>query len=324
MILEQYLQALQQKNKISDWISKNMSPASQPPAVGKLFKASRMGFCNGVREALKCVEQLLENPPPGKVICVYNEIVHNNFVVKSLKERGIRFVRQLDEVPANGVIVWSAHGVSPRLQAEAARRNLIAVDATCPLVKRLHELATEYSQQGAAVIFIGHKNHPETEGVLGCGRVYCVSAVEDCSKLPEFPATQKLILLTQTTWCADDIAVITAELQKRYPQIRTVSGICYATGERQQAVRELIVDKKIELLLVTGSPSSSNTRRLCEVSERMGVHAVLIDDPAELLALDLEKYKRIGLTAGASAPGILIDRAVEILQSRHNLILDEE
>ena len=291
--------------------------------MGKLYLAARRGFCNGVRRALECVHSLLTEQPE-KVICVYNEIVHNNYVVGNMKKAGVRFIRSLDEVPANGVVVWSAHGVPPELKQQAAEKNLTAVDATCPLVRKLHDLAGRYCAENAAVILIGHAGHPEVTGVLGCGKIYNISQVADCAKLPDFPADQSVAVLTQTTWSMDEITPIIAELQKRYPALEVVSGICYATAERQQAVRDLISEHRIEKLLVIGSPASSNSNRLCEIARNCGVTALLIDDPQSLQDMDFGNCGRLGLTAGASAPDILLEQAVDILTKQHNFTLTGE
>lgn len=292
-------------------------PEKTPPRRS-VFTAKSMGFCNGVRRALDFVRRLQEDNPGGQRIYIYNEIVHNNFIVNELKQNGVVFVHSLDGVPENSVVIWSAHGVPPQLEAEAQLRKLKVVDATCPLVKHLHELASRHSQAGSAVIFIGHKQHPETVGVLGCGNIYCVSNAEDCAALPDFEPDRKVVVLTQTTWCTEDVAGVISALRQRYPELEFASGICYATSERQQAVRELISRNQIELLLVIGSPRSSNSNRLCEVAAQAQIPARLIDDPAELLTLDLSAFNRIGLTAGASAPEILIERSLTILEKNHH------
>ncbi len=289
----------------------------QPAGAEKqLFLAPVRGFCNGVRRALDMVEQLLPGRP-GRTICVYHEIVHNNFVVEGLKARGVVFVNTLAEVPDGAILVWSAHGVTPALEDAAAARKLEIVDATCPLVRKLHELMARHCLAGDAVIFIGHARHPETVGVMGCGHAYCVSTVEECRALPEFAPGRRVVVLSQTTWCADEVETLLAELRRRNPGLELASGICYATGERQQAVRSLVTRRQIEQLLVIGSPGSSNSNRLCEVARHLGVPAFLIDDPAELANMDFAACRRLGLTAGASAPEALIEQAIRILRQRH-------
>ena len=290
-------------------------------AERKLFIASSHGFCNGVRRALECVEELLKSPSGKQPVYIYNEIVHNSFIVNDLKSRGVGFVHSLDEIPDNSVVVWSAHGVPPQLEAAAAARGLQTVDATCPLVKKVHNSAQAHSQAGDAVIFIGHAKHPETVGVLGCGDIYCVGSVEDCAALPDFEPSRKIVILTQTTWYSEDIARIIEVLKKRYGSLEMASGICYATTERQKAVRDLLETDGIQALIVIGSPNSSNSNRLCDVARSHNAEAFLVDDPQELCSMDLEKFSRIGITAGASAPENLLKQAVEILTSTHNYTL---
>ena len=287
----------------------------------KLFIAQPHGFCNGVRRALKCVQDLL--PEHAGKVYVYNEIVHNTFVVNELKNSGVKFTKDLDAIPPGGIVVWSAHGIPPQLAAEAQAKNLQTVDATCPLVQKLHDLAGEHSAAGDVVIFIGHKNHPETVGVLGCGNILPVSTIEDCQKLPEIAPDQKVTVLTQTTLCRSDVENIIGKLKERYKNLHLLSGICYATSERQQAVRELIKNHNAESVLVIGSPNSSNSRRLCEAAKSCGAQAQLIDDPQEIAALELADIERLGLTAGASAPEILLEHALNILKEKHGFDLCE-
>lgn len=277
----------------------------------QLFIAEPHGFCNGVKRALKIVEELLEQGTPD--IYIYNDIVHNSFVVNGLKERDVKFATSLDDVPSGSHIVWSAHGVSPDLEASARSKSLQITDATCPLVSRVHELAKQHLQADCRVIFAGHAGHPETVGVLGCGKIDLVSNAEDCEKLPELSDPKKTVMLTQTTWCQEDVSKITRALQKRFPHIECISNICYATSERQQAVRELIGQHNVEYLVVIGSAHSSNARRLCEVAQNCGSRGVLINDPDTIRQLDLTGIARIGLTAGASTPEILLEKAIEIL-----------
>ncbi len=283
-----------------------------------LFTAGKLGFCNGVRRALEAVENILRSKKDDQLLYIYNEIVHNTFIVNDLKKRGVVFVTSLDEIPDAAMVVWSAHGVPPELEQRAKKRNLRVTDATCPLVKRLHDLASEYSLRGDAVIFIGHAGHPETVGVLGCGNIYCVSSESDCCKLPDFPENKRISLLTQTTLCRSEIENILQKLQQKYPQLEVAGGICYATAERQQAVRDLIEQHNIERLIVIGSPRSSNSNRLCDTARQYNIEAILVDDPAELEKIAFDNISRLGLTAGASAPEILLDKARKILIEKHN------
>ena len=287
----------------------------------KLFIAQPHGFCNGVRRALKCVEDLL--PEHAGKVYVYNEIVHNTFIVNKLKNSGVNFTQNLNEIPPDSIVVWSAHGIPPQLAAEAHAQKLQTVDATCPLVQKVHELAREHSAAGDVVIFIGHPNHPETVGVLGCGNIRLVSTIEDCQHLPELSPEQKVTVLTQTTLCRSDVEKIIGKLKERYKNLQLLSGICYATSERQQAVKELIKNFHAEYILVIGSPNSSNSRRLCETAKNCGAQARLIDDPQEIAALEFANVERLGLTAGASAPETLLEQAVNILKEKYGFDLCE-
>ena len=288
----------------------------------QLFVAEVHGFCNGVRRALDTVEKLL-TADNGSKVCVFNEIVHNNFVVDSLKKRGVSFVQSLDEVPPGATLVWSAHGVPPELKREAEKHNISTVDATCPLVQKVQNLAAERTAAGEEVIFIGHRNHPETVGVMGCGKVRCVSNETDIAELPDF-ACRRVAVLTQTTLCADEVKNLLEMLKKRYAALQVFSGICYATGERQQAVRDLIGQKNIDTLLVIGSPRSSNSNRLCEVARKQGIEAYLVDAPDDIKQMDFPEKCRVGITAGASAPEILMESACNILINEHNFELIKE
>ncbi|MBO5923197.1 MAG: 4-hydroxy-3-methylbut-2-enyl diphosphate reductase [Lentisphaeria bacterium] len=285
----------------------------------KLFIARVHGFCNGVQRALKCVYDLL--PEQANKVYVYNEIVHNSFVVNELKSHGVQFTKDLDLIPPHSTVVWSAHGVPPQLVESARQKQLVCVDATCPLVQKVHDLAKQHSAAGNAVIFIGHKNHPETVGVIGCGDIIPVSTPEDCETLPAFAPERKVTVLTQTTLCWEDVEKIIDKLRERYPALELLSGICYATGERQSAVKELVEKYGTEHILVIGSPNSSNSRRLCETAEKCGATAQLIDAPQEIAALDLSHVKKLGITAGASAPEILLEQAISILKEQHNFDL---
>lgn len=288
----------------------------------QLFVAEVHGFCNGVRRALDTVEKLL-TADNGSKVCVFNEIVHNNFVVDSLKKRGVSFVQSLDEVPPGATLVWSAHGVPPELKREAEKHNISTVDATCPLVQKVQNLAAERTAAGEEVIFIGHRNHPETVGVMGCGKVHCVSNETDIAELPDF-ACRRVAVLTQTTLCANEVENLLELLKKRYAALQVFSGICYATGERQQAVRDLIGQKNIDTLLVIGSPRSSNSNRLCEVARKQGIEAYLVDAPDDIKQMDFPEKCRVGITAGASAPEILMESACNILINEHNFELIKE
>ncbi len=293
--------------------------------VKRIFIASPHGFCNGVKRAVECVENILQQQSAdGKAVYVYNHIVHNSFVVNSLSKRGVIFVSALDEIPSGSKVVWSAHGIPPEIERQARKRGLETVDATCPLVKKLHHLALKHIDSGHTVIFIGHANHPETVGVVGCGNIFCIAPDAENVQLPDFPAGKKISVLTQTTLCREDVEKTVQMLKNRYPgQLSIISDICYATAERQQAVKELIELYNIEKLLVIGSPSSSNSRRLCDTAEHCNVPAQLVDDPQEIFAMQFDGCMRLGLTSGASAPEILMNKALDILQEKHHFKIYE-
>ena len=294
--------------------AKSFAPDASASVPGRLLLAPVRGFCGGVRRALEIVDKLLK-AAPGQTLYVYHEIVHNNFVVRELEKRNVRFVHALDEVPDGARLVWSAHGVQPALESAAQKRGLAVVDATCPLVRKLHRLAAEHSAKGDFVIFIGHAGHPETVGVLGCGELHLVTGEADIAALPALPESVPVTVLTQTTLSGGEAEQWIARLRERFPRLRAASGICYATAERQQAVRDLVA-AGVDALVVIGSPKSSNSNRLCEVARACGVAAYLADDPEELRTLALPPGGRVGLTAGASAPEILVKRAVAILRER--------
>jgi 4-hydroxy-3-methylbut-2-enyl diphosphate reductase len=283
--------------------------------VLKILLATPRGFCAGVTRALQSVDQVLaEYPPP---IYIYHDIVHNTFVINKLKKRGVIFVDSLNDVPDNQVLIFSAHGVSPSVEHEAAAKNLKIIDATCPLVKRIHTKVKNYLKQNKLIILIGHKKHPEIIGTFGQsnGKALVVESPEDIKELPDLLPAQSAVYLTQTTLSHEDIAPIIEALHQKYPGIEGNGDICYATTHRQQAVKELA--KKCELIIVIGSKKSSNSNRLCETAEHCGVKAILIDSPADIDLNILPAFGNIGLTAGASAPECLIQDTIEFLK-KHN------
>ena len=278
----------------------------------KILLATPRGFCAGVTRALQSVDQILaEYPPP---VYIYHDIVHNTFVIDGLKKRGVIFVDSLDDVPDGQVIIFSAHGVSPTVEQNAHNKKLKIIDATCPLVKKIHDKVKDYLEQKKLIILIGHKNHPEIVGTLGQskGRALVVESIEDVKKLPDLKPGQSAAYLTQTTLSHEDIAPLIEALQEKYPGLEGDGDICYATTQRQDAVRELA--KKCELIIVIGSQKSSNSNRLCETAEKCGVKAILIDSPEDINIKDLPKTGNIGLTAGASAPECLIQDTIDLLK----------
>ena len=281
----------------------------------KILLATPRGFCAGVTRALQSVDQVLEKYPPP--VYIYHDIVHNTFVIEGLKKRGVIFVDSLDDVPDGQVIIFSAHGVSPAIEKEACSKKLKIIDATCPLVKKIHDKVKDYLKEEKLIILIGHKNHPEIVGTFGQskGRALVVESLKDVEKLPGLLPGQCAAYLTQTTLSHEDIAPIIEALGKKYPGLEGNGDICYATTHRQEAVRELA--KKCELIIVIGSKKSSNSNRLCETAEHCGIKAILIDSPEDINIEDLPKTGNIGLTAGASAPECLIQDTIEFLKKNH-------
>ncbi|MDN6297947.1 MAG: 4-hydroxy-3-methylbut-2-enyl diphosphate reductase [Halomonas sp.] len=287
---------------------------TQPVAI-KL--ANPRGFCAGVDRAIDIVNRALDvfGPP----IYVRHEVVHNRFVVETLRERGAVFVEELDEVPDDVIVIFSAHGVSRAVQQDAERRGLKVFDATCPLVTKVHMEVLRYAKRGHECILIGHHGHPEVEGTMGRydtshgGRIYLVEDEADVAKL-DVRHPEKLAFVTQTTLSMDDTARVIDALRERFPEIQgpRKNDICYATQNRQDAVRELAAESG--LVLVVGSPNSSNSNRLRELSERMGTPAWLIDNAEQIDASWLDGVTQIGVTAGASAPEVLVKGVIERLQ----------
>jgi 4-hydroxy-3-methylbut-2-enyl diphosphate reductase len=280
--------------------------------------ANPRGFCAGVDRAIEIVKRALETL--GAPIYVRHEVVHNRFVVDDLKHRGAVFVEELHEVPDNATVIFSAHGVSQAVRNEAARRGLKVFDATCPLVTKVHLEVARNCRAGRDVVLIGHDGHPEVEGTMGqwqreasSGQIYLVEDIEDVLAL-EVSQPENLAYTTQTTLSVDDTRAVIEALKAKYPSIQGPKNddICYATQNRQDAVRELAA--KCDLVLVVGSPNSSNSNRLRELAEREGVQAYLIDGAIEIDPHWIEGRKRIGITAGASAPEVLVRGVIERLR----------
>ena len=278
----------------------------------KILLANPRGFCAGVDRAISIVELALEIH--GAPIYVRHEVVHNRFVVDGLKAKGAIFVEELDEVPDDAIVICSAHGVSQAVRQEAKRRGLKVFDATCPLVTKVHMQVARASRKGTKAILIGHEGHPEVLGTMGQydneeGGIYLVESVEDIANLP-VSNQDELTFMTQTTLSIDDTSGVIEALKEKYPAIQgpRKNDICYATTNRQQAVRELA--KQSQLVLVIGSKNSSNSNRLAELASRMGVQSRLIDGPEDIEASWLEGVKTIGITAGASAPEVLVQSVI--------------
>ncbi len=299
-----------------------VADAAELPPLNLLIAAPR-GFCAGVDRAIEIVERALERY--GAPVFVRHEIVHNKYVVEQLKAKGAIFVKELDEVPDDAPVVFSAHGVPKAIPAEARRRQLLYVDATCPLVSKIHRQAERQIEKGRHIIFIGHEGHPEVIGTMGQvepGQMTLVETIEDVDKLP-FDSDEALSYLTQTTLSVDDTREVIQALEWRYPNISgpRAEDICYATSNRQAAVKELAHD--CDLVLVIGAPNSSNSLRLVEVSERLGTPAKLIQRASEIDFAWLEGVETLGLTAGASAPEILVREVVTAL-AQHRRITERE
>ncbi len=270
------------------------------------------GFCAGVVRAIDIVNLALD--AYGQPIYVRREIVHNKFVVNELRQKGIIFVNELDEVPIGCRVIFSAHGVSPEIAAAAKARHLKVIDATCPLVLKVHREAIKYANRGFTIILIGHSDHDEVIGTLGeaPGSIIVLNPEEDVDNL-QIPDPSKVVYLTQTTLSLNDTRHIVDKLRRRFPLIKSPASedICYATQNRQSAVLELA--KKTDMILVVGSANSSNSRRLVEVAQRAGAQAHLIDDIEDIDLSWLKDVGAIGLTAGASAPDGLVERVLSYL-----------
>ena len=278
----------------------------------RVILAQPRGFCAGVERAIEIVEKALElyGPP----VYVRHEIVHNKRVVETLKAKGARFVEELHEIPDGAITVFSAHGVSQKVEDSAKLRDLPVLDATCPLVAKVHKEGQRYAEKGYEVILIGHEGHPEVEGTMGRipGKVHLVEEAGDVAKLP-IADKAKVAYVTQTTLSVDDTREVIETLKHRFPQIvgPDVKDICYATQNRQAAVRELT--KQVDLLLVVGARNSSNSNRLREIGHESGVPTYLLEDVKALDAKWLEGVETVGITAGASTPEELVRELIEKL-----------
>jgi len=275
--------------------------------------ANPRGFCAGVERAIEIVERALESR--GAPIYVRHEIVHNKYVVEDLRKKGAVFVEELDEVPRGSTVIFSAHGVSRQVRSDAEARGLKVFDATCPLVTKVHVEVSKMLREGYEIVMIGHRGHPESEGTMGqsAGGMHLVETVEDVAQLAvRDPA--RLSYVTQTTLSVDDAAQIVAALRARFPAIRGPKrdDICYATQNRQDAVK--FMAPRCDVVIVVGSPNSSNSNRLREVAQNMGVEAYMVDSAADLKPEWIAGRPRVGVTAGASAPEVLVNELIERLQ----------
>jgi len=288
------------------------------PRPIRIFLANPRGFCAGVERAIQIVERTLEKF--GAPVYVRHEIVHNRFVVEGLRQRGAIFVDELDDVPADATVIFSAHGVPKWVPEEAQRRNLVYLDATCPLVSKVHMEAEKHHRAGHHIIMIGHAGHPEVVGTMGQLPVGAITLVEDEDQAETVQVTdsENLGVITQTTLSVDDTAAIMAALTRRFPTMRKPrkEDICYATTNRQLAVKE--VAGRCEVLLVVGAPTSSNSKRLVEVAERAGCRvSMLVERAADLDWNVIGDARTVGITAGASAPEVLVQELIEAFRARH-------
>ena len=282
--------------------------------VNEILLAEPRGFCAGVDRAIEIVERALAKF--GRPIYVRHEIVHNTFVVEDLKQKGAIFIEDLNDVPPGATLVFSAHGVSRAVQEEARARGFAIFDATCPLVTKVHVEVAKLAKEGYEFIMIGHKGHPEVEGTMGQldHGIHLVEDIADVARVQ--PAqTDKLAVVTQTTLSVDDAAGISAAVRARFPTVRDpkMQDICYATQNRQDAVK--IMSPQVELLIVVGSPTSSNSNRLRELAERLGTTAYMIDNAGELKEAWFDGVQRVGLTAGASAPEVLVKEVIDRIKA---------
>ncbi len=280
-----------------------------PAVPAEILLAEPRGFCAGVDRAIEIVEQALRKF--GAPIYVRHEIVHNTFVVNDLKAKGAIFIEDLADVPPGATLVFSAHGVSKAVQEEAQQRGFSIFDATCPLVSKVHVEVAKLAREGYEFLMIGHKGHPEVEGTMGQldSGIHLVEDVDDVARVQ--PAqTEKLAVVTQTTLSVDDAAEIMAAVIARFPLVRRPKqqDICYATQNRQDAVK--VMSRQVDVVIVVGSPTSSNSNRLAELARKLGVPAYMVDDASELQVQWLQGKARVGLTAGASAPEVLVQDVI--------------
>ena len=282
--------------------------------VEEVVLAEPRGFCAGVDRAIEIVERALAKF--GAPIYVRHEIVHNTYVVNDLKAKGAIFIEDLAEVPPGATLVFSAHGVSQAVRREAAERGFSVFDATCPLVTKVHVEVAKLAREGYEFVMIGHKGHPEVEGTMGqlSEGIYLVEDVDDVERVV-VRNPERLAVVTQTTLSVDDAAQILAAVKRRFPLVREPKqqDICYATQNRQDAVKLLAPD--VDVVVVVGSPTSSNSNRLRELAERLGTPAYMVDQPEDLQAAWFEGKSKVGLTAGASAPEILVQHVIERLRA---------
>ncbi len=288
----------------------------------RILLASPRGFCAGVNMAIECLEECIR--VFGHSIYVYHEIVHNRYVVDRFSREGVTFVNTVEEVPVGGVLLYSAHGVSPAIRAQAKSRGLRTIDATCPLVTKVHLEAVKYASEGFHILLIGHEGHDEVIGTMG-EAPESITLVESPAHVAtiDFPSGAKLAYLTQTTLSVEEAAAVIQALEQRFPHIEhpPKEDICYATTNRQFAVHQMI--EQVDLLLVLGSQNSSNSRRLEEIGATSGKQAHLIDGAHELQDHWFEGVETVGITAGASAPEVVVEETIETIRQRYGATVEE-
>ena len=286
--------------------------------------AEPRGFCAGVDRAITIVEKALEKY--GAPIYVRHEVVHNEFVIENLKRKGAIFVEDMEDIPKGSHVIYSAHGVSKLVKKKASNFNLVPIDATCPLVTKVHKEVIQQNKKGHIIIMIGHEGHPEVDGTMGQvddnDKAFLVQNLEDIDRL-SFENTEKISYVTQTTLSIDETKEIIDKLKTKYPNISgpNKSDICYATQNRQDAIKSLIKDK--ELIIVVGSSNSSNSSRLAELAKQEGVESVLVGNIESFDLSILLNKKNIGITAGASAPEILVKNLIKKIKSNYDVLIDE-
>lgn len=289
----------------------------------KILLANPRGFCAGVNMAIECLNEAIRRVGPN--IYVYHEIVHNKYVVDRFTSQGVTFVDSIEEVPVGSILLFSAHGVSPEIRRVAEARRLQTVDATCPLVTKVHLEAIRYARDGYNIILIGHEGHDEVIGTMGEApeSITLVETPEEVANL-SFSANDKLAYLTQTTLSVDEADAVITALKERYPEIQSPpkEDICYATTNRQDAVKMLV--EQADVLIVLGSQNSSNSRRLMEIGEQRGIIAKLVDGAGDLQEAWFENADTVIVTAGASAPEIVVHECIQYLQDRYGATLSEE
>jgi 4-hydroxy-3-methylbut-2-en-1-yl diphosphate reductase len=291
-----------------------MTNAVNIPLPQEIILAEPRGFCAGVDRAIEIVEKALAKF--GRPIYVRHEIVHNTYVVNDLKERGAIFIEELDDVPPGATLVFSAHGVSQAIQREAERRGFQIFDATCPLVTKVHVEVAKLHKEGYEFIMIGHKGHPEVEGTMGQldSGIHLVEDVADVAKVQPGQTT-KLAVVTQTTLSVDDASEIAAAVKARFPNVREPKqqDICYATQNRQDAIK--VMSPQVDIVIVVGSPTSSNSNRLRELAQKLGTESYMVDSADELQEAWFDGKQRVGLTAGASAPEVLVQAVIDRIKA---------